>query len=66
MKMDNITLMYYKTLLKNQLTSKKRVSVNSYKNMVYVNIREYFEKNGELLPTKKGFQIYYEYFRNCT
>jgi len=39
------------------LTKNKRVSISTFKGMAMVNIREYFEKDGEWLPTKKGISL---------
>ena len=36
-----------------QLTSKRRVGVTTFKGKYMLNIREYYEKDGELLPGKK-------------
>ncbi|CAK4613178.1 unnamed protein product [Aphanomyces euteiches] len=39
------------------LTSKKQVSVRTWKNAVMVDIREYYDSNGEMKPTKKGISL---------
>ena len=39
------------------LTQSKRVTVGSYKGTPNVSLREYFEKNGKWLPTKKGITL---------
>jgi hypothetical protein len=39
------------------LSKNKRVSVSSFKGKTLVNLREYFEKDGEWLPTKKGITL---------
>ena len=36
-----------------QLTSKRRVGIAEFKGVCMVNIREYYEKDGETLPGKK-------------
>lgn len=36
-----------------QLTSKRRVGVSQFKNTCLINIREYYEKDGKMLPGKK-------------
>ena len=36
------------------LGEKKKISVGRYKKQVLVNIREFYDKNGASLPTKKG------------
>ena len=33
------------------------VSVSEFRGKKYVNIREFYEKNGQLLPGKKGMKI---------
>ena len=40
-----------------RLNDKKRVSVSQFKGKTYVNLREFYEKDGEWLPTKKGITL---------
>jgi hypothetical protein len=35
----------------------KRLSITSFKGVRYVNIREFYNKDGEMLPTKKGIAL---------
>lgn len=39
------------------LQGTKMVKVREFKGKQYVDIREYYEKNGELLPGKKGISL---------
>lgn len=39
-----------------QLSNKRRVGVSQFKNMSFINIREYYEKDGKTLPGKKVSQ----------
>ncbi len=39
------------------LDKTRRVKINQFKGRTYVDIREYYEKNGDLLPGKKGISL---------
>jgi hypothetical protein len=43
-----------------QLEGKKRINVDQFKSKYYVNIREYYFKNGEDLPGNKGVALSFE------
>lgn len=45
------------------LQKNKLVKVRTFKGKVYVDIREFYEKNGELLPGKKGVSLTPELWR---
>lgn len=45
------------------LQGKKLLKVREFKGKVYVDIREFYEKNGELLPGKKGISLTPEQWR---
>ncbi|KAK2026670.1 transcriptional Coactivator p15 [Colletotrichum zoysiae] len=39
------------------LSNKRRVGVSQFKNNTFINIREFYEKDGEMLPGKKGISL---------
>eukprot|EP00192_Tetraselmis_astigmatica_P012357 CAMPEP_0117650156 /NCGR_PEP_ID=MMETSP0804-20121206/1386_1 /TAXON_ID=1074897 /ORGANISM="Tetraselmis astigmatica, Strain CCMP880" /LENGTH=427 /DNA_ID=CAMNT_0005456003 /DNA_START=206 /DNA_END=1489 /DNA_ORIENTATION=+ len=39
------------------LSDAKRVAVRSWKSQVFVDVREYYQKDGDWLPTKKGISL---------
>lgn len=45
------------------LDSKKRVTVREFKGKTYIDIREFYEKDGQLLPGKKGIALQPEQWR---
>lgn len=40
-----------------KLDNKKKVSIRKFKGETYIDIREYYEKDGEKKPTKKGISL---------
>lgn len=47
-----------------ELSDKKRVTVNTFKRKIYINIREYYEKDGKLLPGSKGIALNEQMWQN--
>ncbi|KAK9909758.1 hypothetical protein WJX75_007053 [Coccomyxa subellipsoidea] len=45
------------------LSSNRRADISNFKGSTFVNIREYYEKNGEMLPGSKGIALSAEQFR---
>lgn len=41
-------------MLEFQLADRRKISVREFKGKVYVDIREFYESDGELKPGKKG------------
>ncbi|CAF0705118.1 unnamed protein product [Brachionus calyciflorus] len=46
------------------LAKNRFISVSEFKGKAYVNIREYFEKDGKSLPGKKGISLSVEQWEN--
>jgi len=44
------------------LWSKKKISVSKNGDLIFVNLRAYYEQNGQLKPTKKGITLSPEEF----
>ncbi|OCK73584.1 PC4-domain-containing protein [Lepidopterella palustris CBS 459.81] len=40
-----------------ELSKSKRIAVSEFKGKIFINIREYYEKDGKALPGKKGIML---------
>lgn len=45
-----------------QISGKRRLTLSTYRSATYVNIREYYEKDGKALPGKKGISLSMEQY----
>ena len=50
--------MYFITFFSSQIGNKRKVSVREFKGRLLIDIREFYEKDGELMPGKKGKYMY--------
>ena len=48
-----------------QLSAKRQVTISVFKGVPMVNVREYYEKDGALLPTKKGISLPADQWASC-
>lgn len=46
-----------------ELSSKRKVAVSSFKGKLLVSVREYYEKDGKLLPSSKGISLNVEQWK---
>ncbi|XP_066913422.1 RNA polymerase II transcriptional coactivator-like [Clytia hemisphaerica] len=49
-----------------ELTHNRRVGLSEFRGKMFVNIREYYEKNGELLPGRKGISLPMEQWKKLS
>ncbi|OAL75023.1 RNA polymerase II transcriptional coactivator [Trichophyton violaceum] len=47
-----------------EISRQRRVTISTFKGRVLVNVREYYEKDGQELPGKKGISMTLEQFNN--
>ncbi|ELR17634.1 RNA polymerase II transcriptional coactivator, putative [Acanthamoeba castellanii str. Neff] len=47
-----------------EIGSKRRVTVSKFRNQLKIDIREYYEKDGELLPGRKGISLNEQQWQN--
>ncbi|KAL2758038.1 hypothetical protein ACRALDRAFT_1068482 [Sodiomyces alcalophilus JCM 7366] len=47
-----------------ELSNKRRVGLSKFKDMTMINIREFWEKDGEMLPGKKGISLSLQQYEN--
>ena len=47
-----------------ELGNRKRVTISSFKGKTYINIREFYEKDGKMLPSTKGISLPVEQWNN--
>lgn len=52
------------SLFLQDLTGQKFIKINEFKGKTYVNIREYYIKDGKVLPGKKGISLNVEQWQN--
>jgi hypothetical protein len=45
-----------------ELSGKRRITISSFNNKLMINIREYYEKDGQSLPGKKGISLLLDQF----